>query len=262
MPRTLPPRKTVMLSSSVQNLLNSYALVASAAGVGALALAQPAEAEIVYTPANVQVQVGTPYPLDLNHDRVVDFFLFRYGGCEVGCTEYIAACHKPWLNTGENISICTSTADTKNKVNEIRITTAGGAAALRAGANIQKGDRFAGAHIPGVRMGTVIFPSNTQPDSTTQWRNPWMNDGKGVKNAYLGIKFEIDGEFHYGWARLTVTTEQKKFNPTFTVTLTGYAYETVAGQGIVAGATSGPDVVALPPERDAGTLGNLAAGAR
>jgi hypothetical protein len=262
MPRTLPPRKTVMLSSPVQNLLNSYALLASAAGVGALALAQPAGAEIVYTPANVEVQVGTPYPLDLNNDRVVDFFLFRYNGCQVGCTEYVGACHKLTVNTGENISICTSTADTKNKVNEIRITTAGGAAALRAGANIQKGDRFGGARIPGVRMGTVAFPTNTNAESTTQWRNPWMNDGKGVKNAYLGIKFEIDGEFHYGWARLTVTTVQKKFNPSFTVTLTGYAYETVAGQGIVAGQTSGPDLVDPPSDSPARTLGDLAVGKR
>jgi hypothetical protein len=39
------------LSDSVHLRLNMYALAASAAGVGALALARPCEAEIVYTPA-------------------------------------------------------------------------------------------------------------------------------------------------------------------------------------------------------------------
>jgi hypothetical protein len=262
MTRTLRPRKTVTLSSQVQNRLNSYALVASAAGVGALALAQPAEAEIVYTPANVKVQVGGGFPLDLNHDGIVDFFLFRAGGCSVGCVDYVKVCHKPWLNTGENEYICTSTSDTKNAVNEIKITTAGAADALRAGSKIQKGDRFGGLHVPGVAMGTVLFPTNTNAESTTQWRNPWMNDGKGVKNAYLGIKFEIDGEFHFGWARLTVATLQKKDNPSFTVTLTGYAYETVAGQGIVAGQTSGPDLVDPPSDSPPRTLGDLAVGKR
>jgi len=43
-------RKRGTLSSSLEHRLNSYALAASAAGVSFLALAQPAEAKIVYTP--------------------------------------------------------------------------------------------------------------------------------------------------------------------------------------------------------------------
>ena len=42
-----------------------------------------------------------------------------------------------------------------------------------------------------------------------------------------------------------------------TATLTGYAYETIPGKGIVAGQTKGPDVTALDPAH----LGRLAAGA-
>ena len=60
----------------------------------------------------------------------------------------------------------------------------------------------------------------------------WQN----VTNRYLGIKFHISGHTHYGWARLSVT--MGKFGPV--VTLTGFAYETIAGQGIIAGQTSGP----------------------
>jgi hypothetical protein len=48
--------------------------VAGAAGVSALALTLPADAKVVYTPANVQVS-GKPLPIDLNHDGITDFFL-------------------------------------------------------------------------------------------------------------------------------------------------------------------------------------------
>jgi len=40
-----------------------YALAASAAGVGALALARPSEAEIVYTPAQVTIRINKTIPL-------------------------------------------------------------------------------------------------------------------------------------------------------------------------------------------------------
>ena len=52
-----------------------YALAASAAGVGALALARPSEAEIVYTPAQVTIRINKTIPLDLNHDGKTDFRL-------------------------------------------------------------------------------------------------------------------------------------------------------------------------------------------
>ena len=61
------------LSEAAVRRLNSYALVAGAAGVGMLA--QPAEAKIVYTPAHLKI-VSNPtgiYNLDLNHDGVNDF---------------------------------------------------------------------------------------------------------------------------------------------------------------------------------------------
>ena len=45
-------RRTVDLSDSVHQQLNAYALAASAAGVTLLALSQPSDAKIVYTPTH------------------------------------------------------------------------------------------------------------------------------------------------------------------------------------------------------------------
>jgi hypothetical protein len=89
--------------------------------------------------------------------------------------------------------------------------------------------------------------------NSAHWFGPWLNGGKGVKNRYLGLKFKIKGRFHFGWARLTVTTTRDDF----TATLTGYAYETIPGKAIIAGKTKGPDVTTVDPA----SLGHLAAGA-
>jgi hypothetical protein len=83
---------------------------------------------------------------------------------------------------------------------------------------------------------------------------PWANGGKGVTNRYLGLKLYISGNAHFGWARLNYRYG-KDAPPK--ATLTGYAYETIPNEPIIAGKTHGPDVITV---QDA-TLGHLARGA-
>jgi hypothetical protein len=52
-----------------------YALAASAAGVSALALSQPAAARIVYTPIHHVIGKNASFYIDLNHDGIADFLL-------------------------------------------------------------------------------------------------------------------------------------------------------------------------------------------
>ena len=73
MKRSSRPRRTAELPKSLHHQLKMYALAASAAGVGMLALSPPAEAKIVYTPANVHIRYPMIVPLDVNHDGVNDF---------------------------------------------------------------------------------------------------------------------------------------------------------------------------------------------
>ncbi len=54
-----------------------------------------------------------------------------------------------------------------------------------------------------------------------------------VTDKYMGVMFDIDGDIHYGWARLDVS-----LNPV-SVTVKDYAYDDVADAAIEAGATSG-----------------------
>jgi hypothetical protein len=243
MKRSSRPSVSANLSESVHRRLNMYALAATAAGVSALALAQPGQAKIVYTPANVRL-TNKPFPLDLNHDGRVDFYLLHYYLFGSGGTNTLLACHVPQIGT--HAIFCVNSTDTMNSTNAIRAIENNRAygADLPSGATIRHGDLFP-KKAP-VKLGQLKSFSNPR------WYGPWVNDGKGVKNRYLGIRFRINGRFHFGWARMTVTTTSNSF----TATLTGYAYETIPGKGIVAGKTKGSDVVVAPA-----TLGHLAGGA-
>jgi len=69
-------RQVKSLSASLEPRLSIYALAASAAGMGILALVQPALAKIVYTPAKLQLMNQDQVFFDLNHDGVNDFFFY------------------------------------------------------------------------------------------------------------------------------------------------------------------------------------------
>jgi hypothetical protein len=138
--------------------------------------------------------------------------------------------------------------------NKVVYNIAYGAVAIKPGVQIGTKRAFHGGH----ENMAALSRSNTQV-----WGS-WVN----VNNRYLGIKFEINGETHYGWARLSV---QVQLPLTVTATLTGYAYETVPNKSIVAGQTKKaeetdgnigePEAVLIAPIAKPATLGLLAAGA-
>ena len=78
-----PARVPSQLSESVREQLNAYALAATAAGVGMLALAQPAEGKIVYTEA--QIDCSKLCHLDVNNDGRPDFILSNGPGSGTSC---------------------------------------------------------------------------------------------------------------------------------------------------------------------------------
>ena len=57
----------------------------------------------------------------------------------------------------------------------------------------------------------------------------------GEERHGLGVRFQLNGQTHYGWVRLTVTSNVKLNKPTLEATITAYAYETVPNKPILAG---------------------------
>ncbi len=223
-----PARVPSQLSESVREQLNAYALAATAAGVGMLALAQPAEGKIVYTEA--QIDCSKLCHLDVNNDGRPDFILSNGPGSGTSCG-YTTALLVSGASFGESHSY-------RNAVVGKRKSYQRPTSALRAGVLIRTATESGG----GMALRDQHFCSNS---TTFQW--PWANAGKGVRNRYLGLKIYINGKAHYGWARLDVSVSSG-----IRAKVTGYAYETIPNKPIIAGKTHGNDTA---------TLGRLAQGA-
>ncbi|MGD0990674.1 MAG: hypothetical protein ABR874_22945 [Candidatus Sulfotelmatobacter sp.] len=269
-------RKPTTLNTNLNKALISYVAAACAAGGAILAEAMPAEAEIVYTPTNTPIVKGSPVSLDLNHDGVIDFVLSMYDNGN-------AVARRP------SCSVCTFGAHGSLKVSPEQAGNAiwgVSSSVYQLESNAQrrklqqkKPNTVKEAAAP-VAWGEVVgngpersFQSQALPmDSSNSFYyfggggtvNSLGAWGKGRRftGPYLGFKFLIDGEIHYGWARVNVHANFLDLS----ATLTGYAYESVANRPILTGFTHGSveasseaSQQAQPPV--AGSLGRLASGA-
>jgi hypothetical protein len=226
------------LPQSTHQRLNMYAVAAGAAGVSVLALAPPADAKIVYTPAHQSI-LGPHghYKLDLNHDGLTDF--------TIGNTTF--------YNTDQAFWSLFAKGPQGNEVVGTFVYRGFpvNAHVFGAGVPIGPGEHFfeGAAKLAGFYYGGGGDSANGN----------WVN----VKNRYLGMKFQIGGQTHYGWARFSVRVTSNPIN--IYAELTGYAYETVPDTAIIAGKTSGGDVEEVPeafnsPNPAPAALGLLAMG--
>jgi hypothetical protein len=205
-----------------------YALAAGAAGVGVLALAQPVEAKIVYTPAHRVIGPDSKYLLGLNHDGITDFTIANSYSCPDSCVSSVAA--KP-----------------ANGTHGVEGQRGLWAYDLKAGAIIGPKRPFSASVLEVAGSGSCHYTGSSH----------WCN-----RKRYLGFSFKIHGNTHYGWARISMGSARGRLK----AVLLGYAYETIADKPIIAGATSGPDdaepaALFTMPIPEPATLGALAMGA-
>ncbi|MCC6676305.1 MAG: hypothetical protein IT436_04100 [Phycisphaerales bacterium] len=66
----------------------------------------------------------------------------------------------------------------------------------------------------------------------------------GAPHAFFGIRFDIIGQTHLGWARAQINFHSEPV-PRYSVTVFDYAYESVPGAPVVAGAIPAPGAVAV-----------------
>lgn len=204
-------KNPAQLSASLQRNLSLYALAAGAAGVQMLALAQPSEAEVVYTSAHAVIGPNRTFSFDVNHDGVNDFTLINmYGRVStyVGCRLEI----RP--DGGGGIAYSVQNRSFGNP-----------AELFHKGETIGMRQHFD----PNEAIMALEFViSGTHYGGDGVWFN--------VKNGYAGLAFKFDGRIHYGWVRLDVQTK-----PGFRLVaaVTGYAYETEPDTPIIAGDTGG-----------------------
>jgi hypothetical protein len=239
-------RGATRLSGNLEKKLLAYA--AAAAG-GVIGFAQPASAEVVYTPSNVPMAQGFAggaiTQFDINNDGSPDFAFsnFSYFSHGLGAA---------YLKISPDL-----TGNAIVGVNSQRRVLA---SALAVGVQVGPNGNFQSSPQGGYLAGVFLGSTNTLPSGK------WM----GVETAYLGLRFVINGETHYGWARIKFVAPVG-FN-FLSGSIAGYAYETVPDQPILTGQTTeatktgkqtgeaGPAVGSTRTTR-AQTLGTLAAGA-
>lgn len=215
--RSRPPSD----KESFNKRLQLYSLAASAAGVSLLAVGPPAEAKVVYTKADTAISPNSTVLLDLNNDGIADFKL----------TDTF---HSSTTGGGGAFgSLFVAPAQQNNQVLGHTVPLRAYASALFANVEVGPKQEFlpsAGAMAVTATSGARPGPRFGIPSTCSA---PWAN----VSARYLGFKFLISGEVHYGWARLTVSCSGTQVRGT----VTGYAYETVAGRPIITGLEKGPD---------------------
>jgi hypothetical protein len=199
-------------------LLTKRLLAYSAMAAAGIASASHAEAEIIATQVHTSIHYN--YYLDLNHDGINDFHIHSYYFSVDGSVTV-----KPLIQGNRIVAVSQSCYP-------------GAAAALPRGAVIGPGKPFnANANCMALDEGGFYL-------------GPWAD----VRDHYLGFAFVIDGQIHFGWARLSM-----KYFTCFGCIewIEGYAYETIPGKPIIAGDTGQSTQSSAQPA----TLGALAAGA-
>jgi hypothetical protein len=201
------------LPRNLEKNLLAYAAAASGALIG---LAQPAAAEIIYTPSNIPIAQGFAggaiTQFDINNDGVADFAFsnFSYFTHGLGAA-YLKI--SPDQTANEIVGVLIN--------GQNQVTAAGLAAGVQVGsnANFQSSPK-------GLDMAGIFLGSTGQNDLGS-----WLT----VETAYLGLKFVVNGEVHYGWARIKLVSP----GAFSSASIYGYAYESVPNQAIITGQTSG-----------------------
>ena len=195
-----------------------YALAAAAAGVSLLSMVQPAAGEVIVTKKTIPIPVAPinmqkPVNLSMANNGVNNFrFFLNEGLSSVGLRELDAQ----GIGEGAGNQFLEGGSFYGKVLALNRGVTIGPA-------GLPSASFFSSALVEGTNSNNGVFYS----------RGYW---GGNPQNKYMGVRFKLNGKTHYGWIRLTVTSNVKSGKASLEAKITAYAYETVANKPIKAGA--------------------------
>lgn len=242
------PRSVATLATGIEKRLISYAAMATAAGVAILACAPSAEAKVVYTATWMSiVPKGQPALIDLNNDGIADF--------QVSTTHQLISTRSGFRSVSFKLNV-----SPKNASNAIWGAN-GSASALPAGKKVGPSGKL--------KLGKQFMAS--QKFESTSYFGSYIyrasSNGQWPQTTrlYLGLRFIIQGQIHYGWARLNVTAAASEMYGA----VNGFAYETEPNKPIITGqgapregrSDGNRSAAGRPRGINPGGLGALAAGA-
>jgi len=211
-PRTTErPVKTGRWSENmIWNKRSVNTAVAACVLAALLGAGQRASAKVIYTP--FAVSGNGSIPIDLNHDGTTDFTVHE-----------ILKDFSCGLRGGLTMTVAIGS-------NNVVVSSSNRAAVLPSGILINSSSTFHNL--------TTLITTSTCPSGSRQVA------------GYLGLRFPINGQPHYGWALLEVNISRYAIN----TKLLGFAYETIAGQGIRTGQISGTASATETPSESSATV--------
>jgi hypothetical protein len=213
------------LPGSLHKRLNAYAVAASAAGVGVLALTMPAEAKVVHGRIDFALCGNESYPFNPAGQSITPLFRF-WGGFS-----YTSVNSFSWVRAGFSGEVSGASA---------LLASNGFVASLKRGAPVGPSRPFGQGNV----YGLLFTYSHAQGSQNHQGNFKFNQIG------YLGFRFPISGKKHYGWVRIHIHLRHGLCSAV--EHLLDYGYETIPNKPIAAGKTHG---------KDEPTLGRLAQGA-
>jgi hypothetical protein len=251
-PTLTNPSIQTAISNSVNHRMKFYSAAAIAAGVGLLALAPPAEGEVVVTRKTIRlisIQEGVGLTgIDFNNDGVNDV---SFGINSFGPYSYVT--ESVFLKVPKGNGVETS-GEGRDKIPLV--------SPLLRGAGLGPSARFN----PGNPYASLLYAFQNDHSvkcSNQRFSGHWLGNNP---DRFVGVKFLINGATHYGWVRITVATSTVgSACVEMSAIITSYAYETVANKKITIGVNT-DTAEAMParptePPRKNPSLGILALGA-
>jgi hypothetical protein len=192
-------------TETFEKRLRAYAAGAGAAAAGLLAFSPPAAAEIVVVPAHTSIGSNDKFLIEIEGTNEFTLNDVRGFG-RYSAAGYLAA------------TAATGAGVVGHGGNNPQ------AAALAWGQVIGAADQFEAGR-QGLASATVDYPFYSR------YGGPFAN----TTNRYLGLKFQLNGQVHYGWAAFSRVNAR---DGAVSAWFTAYAYETTPNTPIYAGQSS------------------------
>jgi hypothetical protein len=218
-----------------KNTINESKLARFSAVAGAVLASGAVNSQIVYTDVNPDViidAVSGQYDLDFNSDAVVDVSMAVMA--VVNQTGTLGGISFTFNGTGAFANPAMG--------NGVLQLAGSGSSSTMVVAALNNGDMInAAAVFGGSSSGTMLGLEGLADVPAFSLSNYPVAQGAflGVSDKFLGVKFMIGANTHYGWARLDVSAGAD------TIRVKDYAYNQNADLPILAGMTVGLDDVAV-----------------
>ncbi len=189
-------------SNHLNRQIAQYSVAAAVAGVSMLALAQPAAGEVVFTKKTIHLPLATggtmePVKISMANNGIDNFEFTLSSTPAFGAYRFLLA-------GGASLQ------------DELRVGT-GPAFNVYLGA-LRRGERIGPSNASSQFNAGLVEESVSNGANNRIFFGSW---GGSPKNRYLGVRFPINGQLHYGWIRLTVTTNPAPHTPVMSATITG-----------------------------------------